>query len=249
MVKIAIIAIIVGAIPTLIGLLLPDKVPRLVRLISAAVLLIGIVFKIILLVKQSQQEATEKYVGVLEAKSKIPTSSDQNIVPKLQIANTGTIIWLDGGDAAKFIHELLKDNNFKAVIEEGRLKVSMTIIDKDGEIVAEIARNEWKVNPNNSFDRNYSTDSLEVKDSLGDIILQLRLVADRVQIQGRFYRSKSKLYSIEKVIGAEIGDEYEDDEWVNIHLITKDFPAKLKIRPMFKYPSDLHMGKFVDKKD
>jgi hypothetical protein len=200
-------------------------------------------------VKQSKQEATETYAGVLESESKIPKSPDQTFVPKLEIANTGTLIWLDGGYAAKFIHELLKDNNFEAVIEEGRLLVTMTIIDKDGEIVAEIVRNEWTVNPHNSFNRNYSTDSLEVKDPQEDLILQLRLVADRVQIQGRFYRSKSKLYGIEKVIGAKIVDEYEEDEWVSISLITEDFPAKLKIRPMFKYPSELHLGELAEKKE
>lgn len=94
-----------------------QKVPRWVRIMSASIILLGLVFEIILLVKQSRKEATEKYAGVIESKSKIPKSSNQNFVPELEIANTGTIIWLDSGDATKFIHELLKDNNFKAVID------------------------------------------------------------------------------------------------------------------------------------
>lgn len=58
--------------------------------------------------------------------------------------------------------------------------MSLVIRDRSGRLVAEIVNNEWKVNPQNAWDRNYSADALEVRDPTGDIVLQVKALADRI---------------------------------------------------------------------
>ncbi len=70
---------------------------------------------------------------------------------------------------------------------DGRVNFTMLIRDADGSAVAEIIDNEWHVNPGRGFDRNYSDDALEVRDGTGDVILQVRALPDRIQLQGRLY--------------------------------------------------------------
>ena len=70
----------------------------------------------------------------------------------------------------------------------GRVLVSTKIFDQKGQFVAELILNEWKsaLYPI-TWDRNYSGDALEVKNSVGEIVLQVKALPDRVQLQGKWY--------------------------------------------------------------
>ena len=68
---------------------------------------------------------------------------------------------------------------------DGIVKVSTYITDDEGNLIAELVRNEWKVAPPpRTWDRNYSKDALEVRDGKGAVILQVRAFSDQIQIQG-----------------------------------------------------------------
>lgn len=83
-----------------------------------------------------------------------------------------------------FLLPALKASQFTVESSDGNIKVSTRITDSDGNLIAKIVRNEWKVFPGRSWDRNYSDDALEVRDSRGLVVLQVRTYPDRIQIQG-----------------------------------------------------------------
>lgn len=124
---------------------------------------------------------------------------------------------------------------FIKLSKDGNLLVSCTVRDLDGKIVANMINNEWEINPNNFFKRNYDENGLEVIDQDGITKLQIDFIDD----------------SILK-IGGVIIDSHEvhfiSDETVistDLRLIKKDEIIKgSDSNPnMFIYPSDKNFGK------
>jgi hypothetical protein len=99
--------------------------------------------------------------------------------------------------------------------------VSTTVKDKEGHLIVEVRDNHWKVpNKETSWDKNYTDNALEVRDAQGRVVLQMRLLPDRVQFQ------------------AEWADR------ANHAVQTEHFSEEWGIAPMFKYPSSEHWGEF-----
>jgi hypothetical protein len=69
-------------------------------------------------------------------------------------------------------------------LENGRLLVSATIRDARGDLVAELQDNEWSVNRNGMFDRNYTRHAVEVRDNQGHVALQVVSFDDTIHIAG-----------------------------------------------------------------
>lgn len=80
-----------------------------------------------------------------------------------------------------------------------------------------------------------------MKDGAGRVILQVRLLTDRVQLQGIFYDATGKwMYFGESING--------DGEGGNIlfgGIDTKN-TVPPKIEPIFKYPSNRHLGEHLE---
>ena len=182
---------------------------------------------------------TPKYAGELVSKELL--SPNRGFQPKnIEIGDSGTILsWTGKNGDPLFVFF----SKYNLVIEEidGKLKVSTKIGDSKGNLLAEIYRNEWKVAPPpNTFDRNYSEDALEVRDAGGSVVLQVKAMLDRIRLQG----------------------EWWDDEIHGIRLVKAQgragasiciFAQKMRpdqcepIVPIFKYPSELHFGEFIDR--
>jgi hypothetical protein len=117
-----------------------------------------------------------------------------------------------------------------------KVKVSTTIRDKSGAIVAELSKNQWRVWPPKTFDRNYTDDTLEVRRSDGNIVLQVRVLPDRVQLQGEWRSADGRGIRLVKapggggVIVIRRGEFERDDP---------------KIKPIFRYPSDSHFRELL----
>ncbi len=115
--------------------------------------------------------------------------------------------------------------------------MSILINDKRGKLVGELIDSEWKIKPNDLWDRNYSKNALEIKDDTGDIIFQVILIDNKVQLQGKFYNSTGNGWGI---FGKKGGRG-------NITPLGPNSPfPDVKIEPIFKYPSDLHLGERID---
>src|SRR5436190_8084898 len=104
-----------------------------------------------------------------------------------EIGDSGTIFDFRGPAGASMF-TFFDDSNLTIENSNGQVLVSTRIRDRSGRIVAELTRNEWAIaRPPQSWDRNYSRDGLEVRDAFGDVVLQVRAVGDRAQIQGKWY--------------------------------------------------------------
>ncbi len=111
----------------------------------------------------------------------------------------------------------------------GEVLLSTTVRDGAGNLVVEIVDNHWTVSPSktNCWDKNYTQDSLEVKDGRGRVVLQVRLLPNRIQIQGEWPNLNAP--GKPNVI-------YEDGQ----------FSERDGITPRFKYPSELYWGERVN---
>lgn len=190
--------------------------------------------------KVAEQTARKANVGRLETERKLILSSNQQVYPKLEFGDSSSILVYTGPQGGPFF-EIAEDNNIIIEIEDDQVKISTKIINSEGKIVAEIVKNEWKVNPSNSWDRNYSKNALEVKAPSGDILLQVKLVEDRVQFQAKLHDATGRGIAFVKCLGP-------DGKWGGCMEFTgpNNPELSLKIQPIFKYPSELHLGEFVN---
>lgn len=158
---------------------------------------------------------------------------------KMQIGHSGTYFSLGSPEAAQKL-TIFKRSGFTLESANGQLLVSIKIIDQNGDVVVELVRNQWKAHTS-AFDRNYNNNSLEVKDRTGLIVLQVVLLSDRIQIQGEWWVDVNHGYRLIE----------QKNVWGELVGAIQVFGPKYKredaepIKPMFKYPSELHFGELL----
>ncbi|MDQ1610301.1 MAG: hypothetical protein QOG00_232 [Pyrinomonadaceae bacterium] len=183
-----------------------------------------------------REEKQKAYEGVLKAEPKILLSTKSNLIPMLQIGNSKTYI-AKGTRISGDVLGIFNYNDLIVSTKEDQVKVSMLLRNKKGEVVAQLVDNEWKINKEKVWDRNYSEDALEVRDEDGDIALQIRAFPDRIQFQASLYDANGKNLTIVEGPG-------RDGALVSVSAPGKPKPPH-KIEPMFKYPSREHLGEFI----
>lgn len=139
------------------------------------------------------------------------------------------------------IAQALNDMKFAYDFDDQQLKVSLNLRNKEGNIVASINRNEWMVAQNpRAFDRNYSKDMLEVIDEKGDVVLQVRVLDDVIQLNGVFYDRNGR--------GVAISPPPPDKpNYVEMKMFPSNVEYRSRLKKLFKYPSELHLGQLVNK--
>lgn len=230
-----ILLIIVALAVALIGLYKKDSWPIWASLTVSGLLIAGAIIQTVIEIRASKEEAKTKHVGIIKPTSKVLFSARKNTVRNLELGDGGAILAFNGPQGAP-LFKIFGENALTIISDGGMLKVSTIIRNRTGAVVAELINNEWKVNKNNTFDRNYSKDAIEVKDDTGDIVLQVRLLDDRIQFQGKFYDSHGNGFGLGKHPSGKGG--------IIVRCTLSDPGLDLKIEPIFKYPSDNHIGAF-----
>lgn len=187
--------------------------------------------------KKIEKEADAKaaYSGTLKATTQVLLAAEQHVWPQLEFGDSGAILKYTG-PAGSPLFKFGEDSNLTVLSRNGQLKVSVAIRDKTGRLIAEILENDWKIKPNNSWDRNYSSDAVEVRDSSGDIVLQVRALPDRIQLQAKLYDSSGRGIALGKTKGGG-----------TIEMTGPNHPdLTLKIEPLFRYPSSSHLGQLAN---
>ncbi len=184
--------------------------------------------------KENEKLAKDSKVGVLKSeRENIFPVPDGSSVYLFQFGFSGTTI---SSSSPSTLFQFADYNKLKLSKDSKGIKVSILINDKRGKLVGELIDSEWKIKPSDLWDRNYSKNALEIKDDTGDIIFQVILVDNKVQLQGKFYNSTGNGWGI-------FGKKGEGG---NITPLGPDSPfPDVKIEPIFKYPSDLHLGERV----
>jgi hypothetical protein len=155
----------------------------------------------------------------------------------LEIGDGGAI-FLFGDTKAETALSFLRALNLKLEVIDGKIAVSAELKDQHGDLVAELVRNEWQVaSKPQAWDRNYNSNTLEVKNSTGRIALQVRLLPDRVQLQGEWW---SNGQGFRMVRSPSIPGGF-------IVVFGPNQPPEKPpfVVPLFKYPSDTHFGELV----
>jgi len=184
--------------------------------------------------QQKEKEVT-RYAGVLEGKPITILSASQQAYPKLQLGNSKSIlVWQ--GPQGEPIMEVFDESGITIWVEKNAIKVSTKIRNSKGELIAELIGNEWKVKSGKIWDRNYRENALEIIGEAGDVILQVMLEEDVLRFAAKMYGSAGQ--------GVGLGSA-EDPKLGVVGVIEvrpPGQPLELVIEPIFKYPSELHLG-------
>jgi hypothetical protein len=178
------------------------------------------------------------YSGILYPKIDTILSSKQS-ERTVEIGNSGgKFIWK--GPNGQPIFDFFETSNLMLESVNGKLLVSTQIRDEKGNLVAELVRNEWKVSPPpKTWDRNYNDNALEVKNEAGRVVLQTKLLSDRVQLQGEWLNQDG---------GGLRLVESEDDPPRGLFVVfgPRKKPSEPPfIKPIFHYPSATHFGELI----
>jgi hypothetical protein len=186
-------------------------------------------------------ETVPRYFGQLIPGRRLLFSSTSRVSnpPRVEIGNSGSI-FIYGGPAGKPLFDFYGSTLTIETIR-GQVKVSTEIKDGEGHLLAELVRNEWRVSPSpNTFDRNYNADTLEVKNAEGQIVLQVKVLADRIQLQCEWRGSNDKGVRLVKS-----NDPTKPGGFIVIFGPNQKPADAPPIKPLFKYPSDLHFGELL----
>lgn len=206
------------------------KVVRSIK-ISLSVALIIISGLIII---SSESEKTENdsktaTVGILRPERTTLISSDGSVFSKIKLKwgpNSG--LWQVG--------KVNLGNALSIEQENGKIKLSAKIRNDKGIQIAELTDNEWSLNPNQIYDRNFNDKSLEIIDLNGNVILQVLYENDIIQLQCVLYDEN----------GGGIAFWCDNTGAKSVMgNIASSLP--IPIERMFLYPSKLHLGKEIQK--
>lgn len=130
----------------------------------------------------------------------------------------------------------------------GQLLVSAIIRDDTGRAVATLDNNEWTdAGHPQAWDRNYTNDALEVIGPGDSVVLQIRLLPDRIQLQGESWDSSGRGVRITEARDSENGKRYGAIVYLVKGAGAGPCNARLPIRPMFQYPSRSHFHEYASK--
>lgn len=123
-------------------------------------------------------------------------------------------------------------------VEDGRIKISIVVLDLDGKVLIEIKDNVWVKNSNNGSKFNYDSNGLEVIDNQGFVALSINMDSrTEVSIQG---------YFLERITGSLFIYGGKGIYPTNINSSKKniiEIIEKADIRRLFEYPANNWIGK------
>jgi hypothetical protein len=158
----------------------------------------------------------------------------------LEFGDSGVKINFQGPGAEQSL-EPFRLMNLKLENEAGKLLVSSDIRDRQGKLVAQLIRNQWKTAPNpQAWDRNYNENTLEVIDNTGRIVLQVRVLPNSVQMQGEWWRDATHGWRFVKSDNPAMPGGF-----MILFGPNKSSDDPPFIKPLFAYPSESHFGELL----
>jgi hypothetical protein len=186
---------------------------------------------------QHHRELARELSGTLEPSSKGKAKS-----PILELADSGVTVDFDKEPSGQW--EIIKYEHIKVRVIRGTPMFSTLIRDViSGNTIVEIKDNQWTVTSDQalSWDHNYTSDALEVMNGRHDVVLQVKILPTKVQLQGEWHDENGKGVRLHKThFPAPEGGAGIDD----LRFGDSRDPA-VEINPIFVYPSIDHWGEFA----
>lgn len=165
-----------------------------------------------------------------------------------ELASAEDIVWITFGSNRMGIDKesikhgevfspvlFVEDSPLIIKLVDGALKFSGSFRSLDGKIVAEIKDNEWQVNPNNYFKRNYDDNGLEVIDADGIMKFQVDFIDENnVNVNGFF--------KMENTYVLATNDRMTRTPEVRFKEKADIVRESEKLPLLFNYPEDIHFG-------
>jgi hypothetical protein len=186
-----------------------------------------------------REEMAAALEGDLRGATEVFDDGKLRITPMVQIGTTETILMLIPSNQLEPYFKPFPDAEFRVEFGRRGPVVSTTVRDSGGHIIATINKNHWRVYPPFCQEKNYTEDALEILDSSLHVVLQVKLLLDRVQVQGEWWDNQGHGIRISKSPDpkrgqvAPLGPQIKRNEAL--------------IQHMFKYPSKYHWQEFVEK--
>jgi hypothetical protein len=117
---------------------------------------------------------------------------------------------------------------------QGTLSINCVFRDFNGRIVAEMSENEWKINPNNYFKRNYDAQGIEVIDQEGITKFQVEFIDFNIIKLGGVFKDSENLMFVSDTMTTIF----------DIRSISKEESIRRSetIPEIFLYPAEKHFG-------
>jgi hypothetical protein len=184
----------------------------------------------------------EEMAGAVTGRLK-PDRGDRNDPVKLQIGpNAKTLFTWTGPNSVSQLGSLGNSIEFDRN-KNGELTANTVIRDREGHMLVEIVDNEWRVS-SAAWEKNYTNDALEVKDADGKIVFQLRLFADRAEIQAEWWNKDGKGSRLVQLKDKPESPDSDKKGFVIVMMDTTFHPDDPVIQPIFRYPSKHYFGMF-----
>jgi hypothetical protein len=164
-------------------------------------------------------------------------------IGRVEVGDSG--VFLDGPGSREALEKFLGESHLVVEQVGGAMRVSTEMRNREGRLLGTLKTNYWQSAPAAGIDRNYTRNALEVLDESGDVVLQIIMLADRVQIQGKWYYSdrrrtiilKSKIRKGYARISLGVSKEDENNP-------AGPYPVET-IDRIFKYPSSKYPGELL----
>ena len=157
----------------------------------------------------------------------------QHGFPMLQIAETTFVMTPNG---VRDIFPFFPDSAVRIEWgEKGWPLLSTTVRDHNGNLVVEIVRNHWHIHSAFSADKNYTKDTLEVQDTAGHVILQVRILPGKISLLGEWWdvQGNGIRFTRPAVVAPNSGAHV-----LALNRLTQHLDDL--IQPIFEYPSKDH---------
>jgi hypothetical protein len=114
----------------------------------------------------------------------------------------------------------------------GKLLVTTRVRDANGSLIAEMSDNEWTHQSKPAiFDRNYTENALEIRDSAGRVVLQVADLGNTINVAAVFHCKNGWTYLVGPLAGGS-----------GVELRPPGEPLTSQIPTICDYPSELHFG-------
>jgi hypothetical protein len=181
-------------------------------------------------------------LGILE-----PMSKPAATKPMLEIGDAGYMIDMSKVSTDEGIR-FLQEERLKVEVQNGLTLISTIIRDKDDKVLVKVEKNHWEVAaPPLTMDKNYTKDTLEVKDARDRVVFKIRILPDHVQVEGEWRDDTG--FGV-RMAAPSRGMTRQGGMGISILRPRSEDPqgtgdALGRIEPIFQYPSSEHWGELI----
>jgi hypothetical protein len=213
-------SLILGFVVLIKEIYFKDKIPKRMSYLIAILIIANTIPQYYLIYQNDLEKKYSLYSGILRGDEQI----------NYPIIKMGEVRFVS--NSPELIWNIIPNMDPIIIwLQDGKLMLSTIIRDKNGDVISKIDSNQWTINPNLIFDRNFDKTAIEVVDKQDRVIFQAILEDDGVSISFISYTSDGWVYAVGPVPGGAIIEKRDDINEI-----------EYKIERIFMYPSKLHPG-------